>query len=528
MPIYDIIIPGKGTYEVESDKELTDKQAYQYALQQASQEGSKEALTRGAGLAARAMTPTGVGAAIGSLAGPVGTAVGSLAVPAADALGSLINLIAGGAEKVSGVQMPRLKSTSQSIQDLMTMAGVPGAPETQTPTERVLSSGLEASTGVAAQVPALMKAATSQAIPAIQREVSRQMAAAPATQAVVAPTSSMVAQGTYEATGDPKAALALGLTTAALGGAKTPKAEATLSTGALERVAQSKYQQLDASGIQLNNEAFSNSMTNIQKGLRSEGYTPKAYPKITGALEELTSTAQPKDWTELQALRKMIKGAQASIDPDEKRLASILLDKYDDYLLSVPKTDVVSGDVKQVGRLWDDARDAYSRMKKSEVFEDMLKNAELDKSKFTQSGAENSLAQQLRTLAKNDKKMRLFTQDEQKAITQAAKGDTTQNLLKFFGRFAPTGPVSGIFTGGATAMAPAVGIPLALGATAARVGATNKRIASVEDLANLMRSGQQTPMTYRQLVEPATASMTRGLLSIPDLDREQLNLMGIQ
>jgi hypothetical protein len=158
----------------------------------------------------------------------------------------------------------------------------------------------------------------------------------------------------------------------------------------------------------------------------------------------------------------------------------------------------------------------------------MLKNAELDKSKFTQSGAENSLAQQLRTLAKNDKKMRLFTQDEQKAITQAAKGDTTQNLLKFFGRFAPTGPVSGIFTGGATAMAPAIGIPMALGTTAARVGATNKRIASVEDLANLMRSGQQTPMTYRQLVEPATASMTRGLLSIPDLDREQLNLMGIQ
>ena len=41
MPIYDIEIPGVGTYEVESDKELTDKQAYQYAMQQASQEGKK-------------------------------------------------------------------------------------------------------------------------------------------------------------------------------------------------------------------------------------------------------------------------------------------------------------------------------------------------------------------------------------------------------------------------------------------------------------------------------------------------------
>jgi len=528
MPIYDIIIPGKGAYEVESEKELTDSQAYQYALQQASQEGISDALKRGTGVAARAMTPSAIGAAAGSFAGPVGTAIGSMAVPAADALGSLINLIAGGAEKVSGVQMPRLKSTSQSIQDLMTMAGVPGAPETQTAAERIASAGLGAGTGVATQVPALMKAATTQAIPAIQREVSRQMAVAPGVQTAVAPLSSMAAQGTFEATGNPLAAMGAGLGTAVIGGARTPRPERALSTSALEKVAQSKYQMLDESGLQLNNDAFVKSMTDIQKSLRSEGYTPKAFPKVTGALEELTSTAQPKDWTELQALRKMIKSGQASIDPDEKRLASILLDKYDDYLISVPKTDVIAGDAAKAGKIWDDARNAYSRMKKSEVFEDMLANAELDRSKFTQSGAENSLAQQLRTLAKNDKKMRLFTAAERDAITKAAKGDTTQNLLKFYGRFAPTGPVSSIVTGGASVLAPAIGIPFALGAAGSRVAATNKRIATVEDLANLMRAGQATPLTSQQLIAKPAATTMRGLLSIPQLDEEQRNLMGIQ
>ena len=124
--------------------------------------------------------------------------------------------------------------------------------------------------------------------------------------------------------------------------------------------------------------------------------------------------------------------------------------------------------------------------------------------------------------------MRLFTANEREAITKAAKGDTSQNLLKFFGRFAPTGPVSGLFTGGATVMAPAVGIPLAAGAAASRIAATNKRIASVEDLANLMRAGQQTPMTYQQLVAKPVATTMRGLLSIPQLDEEQRNLMGIQ
>jgi hypothetical protein len=35
---YEIAIPNSGTYEVESDRELTDAQAYQYALQQSSQQ----------------------------------------------------------------------------------------------------------------------------------------------------------------------------------------------------------------------------------------------------------------------------------------------------------------------------------------------------------------------------------------------------------------------------------------------------------------------------------------------------------
>lgn len=528
MPVYDVIIEGKGSYEVESKKELTDAEAYQFALQQASQEGAADALKRGAGLTARAVTPTALGATIGSLAGPVGTAVGSMAVPAADFLGNLINAIAAGTEKVTGKEMPRIKSTSQSIQDLMTMAGIPGAPETQSTAERIASAGLGASTGVAAQVPALMKAATTQAVPAVQKEVARQMAVAPATQAVVAPVSAMTAQGTYEATQDPFASIAAGTAAAMLGGAKTPRAERALSTSALEKVAQSKYQMLDESGLQLNNNAFVNSMTDIQKSLRNEGYTPKAFPKVTGALEELTSTAQPKDWTELQALRKMIKSGQASIDPDERRIASILLDKYDDYLMTVPKADVIAGDAAKVGKLWDEARNAYSRMKKSEVFEDMLANAELDKSKFTQSGAENSLAQQLRTLAKNDKKMRLFTKDEQEAITKAAKGDTMQNLLKFYGRFAPTSAVGSVFAGGASYLAPAIGIPFALGAMGSRVAATNKRVASIEDLANMMRAGQAPTITSQQLRSIPTATTVRGLLSMPELEQEQRNLMGIQ
>jgi len=480
----------------------------------------ESALGRGLGLATRAMAPTLAGAQFGSLGGPLGAVVGSMAVPAADATNALINLLA------SPFTDKRLIPASQAIQNLMTRAGVPAAPETQTPTERVVSSGLEASTGVARTIPALISASTTATSP-VARGIAGQLATAPGTQAVVTPAAVMAGQTVTEATGNPLYGAATTLGTGFAGSIKRPQKEQALSSGALNKIATDRYDQLQASGVQLKTDEFVDSMNRIAKGLRQEGYTPTGYPKVTGAIQELTSTAQPKDWTEIQALRKMIRSGQTSMDSEERRLASILLDEYDNYLMTVPKNSIASGDMKNTGELWSQARTSYSRMKKSEVFEDMLNEAKLDRSKFTQSGEENSLAKQLRQLAKNDKRMRLFTKEEQAAIEQAAKGGTVQNMLKFFGRFAPTGPVSGMFTGGATVMNPALGLTMAGTAAASRVGATNMRRASVDELSNLMRMGS-APQTVGGRFRATAPTTLRGLLSFEDLEQQQRNLMGIQ
>ena len=480
----------------------------------------RESFERGAGLVYRAVAPTLAGAQIGSYGGGLGAVLGATAVPAADAVNALLNVLA------SPFTDKRLIPASQAIQNLMTRSGVPAAPETQTPTERVVGGGLEAMTGVARTIPALIKASTTAASP-VTRGVTEQLAVAPKTQAIVTPTAVMSGQTVTEATGNPLYGAATTLATGAAGSVKRPQKQEALSTQALDRIATDRYDQLQQSGVQLKTDEFVNAMDDIAKGLRQEGYTPKAFPKVAGAIEELTSTAQPKDWTELQALRKMIRSGQKSIEPEERRMASILLDDYDNYLMTVPKESIASGDMKNAGQLWSEARNAYSKMKKSEVFEDMLNEAKLDKSKFTQSGEENSLAKQLRQLAKNDKKMRLFTKDEQDAIEKAAKGGNVQNMLKFFGRFAPTGVVPVGLSVGTTALAPMIGIPLTIGAAGSRGLATNMRRGSVEDLTNMMRTGgiPQTVGSPFRAVTPVTA---RGLLSMEDLDREQRNLLGIQ
>jgi hypothetical protein len=480
----------------------------------------RESFERGAGLVYRSVAPTLAGAGIGSYGGPLGALAGSMAVPAADAVNALLNVIA------SPFTDKRLIPASQAIQNLMTRSGVPAAPETQTPTERVVGGGLEAMTGVARTIPALIKASTTAASP-VTRGVAEQLAVAPKTQAIVTPTAVMSGQTVTEATGNPLYGAATTLATGAAGSVKRPQKQEALSTQALDRIATDRYDQLQRSGVQLKTDEFVNAMDDIAKGLRQEGYTPKAFPKVAGAIEELTSTAQPKDWTELQALRKMIRSGQKSIEPEERRMASILLDDYDNYLMTVPKESIASGDMKNAGQLWSEARNAYSKMKKSEVFEDMLNEAKLDRSKFTQSGEENSLAKQLRQLAKNDKKMRLFTKTEQDAIEQAAKGGSVQNMLKFFGRFAPTGVVPVGLSVGTTALAPMIGIPLTIGAAGSRGLATNMRRGSVEDLTNMMRTGG-VPQTIGSPFRAVTPTTARGLLSMEDLDEEQRNLLGIQ
>jgi hypothetical protein len=254
----------------------------------------------------------------------------------------------------------------------------------------------------------------------------------------------------------------------------------------LESASNKLFKQAKDANILIDTKEFTESMAGLGKELRQEGYTPTAYPKITAAIDELTNAGIPKDYTELRALRKIIQGAQKSPDAEEKRLATILKSEFDDYVLNIPESAVTQGS-KAGLKAWKEARDIYSRMSKAEVFEDMLDKAEITKGKFSQSGLENALFTELKNLAVNPKKMKLFTKAEQKAIRDAAEGTSGQNALRVIGKFAPTSTVSSILPLLLTGASAPLGLATTGIAIGARVGATQMRKKQVEQLANLMR-----------------------------------------
>jgi hypothetical protein len=505
---YDVTIPGSGSFEVNSDTELTDKQAYDYALQSMPPRTTADELVRSLGITARGVAPVAAGAAMGAPFGPVGILAGTIALPAAE--------LATQAANVALPQQYQIPSPAGAVENLMTRIGLPKA---ETTAERMAQSAAGALTGVGTQIatlPTLARTATTD----FGRKIAEMLSQAPGRQIVAAAPAAAVAQGVGEEFG-PLAGAGAGMVTgAAFGTGARPRVGPTAED--LAAKSSQLFKQAEQAGIAFNTPRFTQKMATVATDLRKEGYSPTAYPKIEAAFKELTDTSMPKDFTELQALRKVIQGAQASIDPSERRLATILKDQFDDYIANAPASDILGTNTKTGTAIWQQARGEYSKLMKADVFETMLENAKLDgASKFTASGAENSMAQQLRQLAKNDKKMRLFTPAEQAEITAAAKGTSAQNLLKFFGRFAPTGPVSGAFAGGASIYEPTIGLPLAAGAGLSRLGATAIRKQSIERLADMMRLGAPVP---KQIPVPAITG-GRGLISpqVPlDVTSEQL------
>jgi hypothetical protein len=506
MPTYEINIPGSGKYQVQSDTPLSDTEAYNYALAQAKPRGAVEEFGRGAGLAARGAAPVLAGAALGAPLGPVGSLAGMLALPTAELATQAANVILP--------QQYQIPSPSSAVEGLLTKIGFPTA---ETTGERAIQAGGGALTGTAGQLstlPTMAKTATTE----FGRAISSQLAQQPTRQLAAAVPSAMAAQTVAEETGSPIAGMTAGMVTGAPFGAGVRQPVGP-SREQISKQAVQSFDRAKQAGIAFKPQEFTQTMGKIAGDLRQEGYTPTAYPKVDAALKELQDPSIPKDFTELQALRKIVQNAQASTDPAERRLATILKERFDDYVVNAPVSDLAGTNTKTGTVIWKQARDQYSRQMKSDIFEKMLANAELDQSKFTQSGAENSMAQQLRQLAKSDKQMRLFTKDEQTAIKTAAKGTTAQNLLKFYGRFAPTGPVGGLFAGGATMYEPTIGLPFTVGAIGARAGATALRKRSVENLADIMRAGG-APQIPKNLAPIITGG--RGLLTPLNVSQEEL------
>jgi hypothetical protein len=290
-------------------------------------------------------------------------------------------------------------------------------------------------------------------------------------------------------------------------GIRKPSRIGTGTTGSiLDRVpsqetlglqAQKLYDNATKSGVQFKTDAFNEKLLNIGREMRGFGYTPKANTDLSAVFKEGLETRVPKDFTELQSIRQMFKTAASDkTNPDYARQAMIALDKFDDYMLNAPKEDfVVAG--KQGLESWKQARIAYSKMKKSELFEDMINTAEL---KTAQGGnLDRTLLNDLTALSKDKNKMKFFTPDEKARINKLVKArdarGITQRIFSLGGLLAPgfgsraSQVKLGAYGYGAGAYDPLTAGAIAGGTLLSKLTAEQMRKGGIRDLARFARAG---------------------------------------
>jgi hypothetical protein len=269
----------------------------------------------------------------------------------------------------------------------------------------------------------------------------------------------------------------------------------TPSEQALSNIADSAFQRAKKEGVEIDTAKFVTEAQELIGDLRTLGYDPRLHPSVAVAIETLTDPKMPKDLAELKTIRTFIKDAQGSENKAERQIATVLKQRFDEYMATMPKENLTGGS-KEGLRAWREGQMAYSRLGKSQIFTDMLERAEFDAQTI---GVEKSLTNQIIALAKNEKRKRLFTKSEQEMIEEAAKGGNTQNFLRYMAKYSPSSPIASTMSG---AVGAGVGTLLSsspeaamIGATvipaiggAARMGATKMRKTQIEKLADAMRT----------------------------------------
>jgi hypothetical protein len=264
-----------------------------------------------------------------------------------------------------------------------------------------------------------------------------------------------------------------------------PKFNSVPTTKQLGDAAKAAYKRAEDAGIAISSDSFDGLKARVADTLNKEGLDRDLHPNTTAALKRLTEESGPITLEKLETLRRIALDAEDTLVKSDAKKAGDIVDAIDEYVDNLSDAELTSGRAKDAAAL-KEARALYTRKRKGEDIDRLIKRAE-----FSPSGFENGLAIEFRSLAKNDRRFKRFSPEEQAAIERVAKGGLAEKGLRLLGKAAPTGIVSGGLSSGAGfafgGPVGAVAVP-ALG-IAGRVGAKYLTARNARQASELVRGG---------------------------------------
>lgn len=220
--------------------------------------------------------------------------------------------------------------------------------------------------------------------------------------------------------------------------------------------------------------------------------------------------------------RKLLKAegqAHRSGNAGDARQVSQIIDDFDDFANNlVEGKDIIgtnAGATAESIAARTQARELWARMKRTQTIETLVERARDSAPALSQSGFENALRLEFKSLARNERRMRQFSPEERAAIQKVSRGGVAQWAARRVASIAPRGPVSAtaatVIGGGGAGTAALLGVGEA-GALAARI----MRLNDVEAARALISNPRGTAaQPQRPAVGNPTAPAVRASTAIP-------------
>lgn len=424
---------------------------------------------------------------------------------AADVAGLVLNPAANLVNLAAGKQV--LQPFSEAASNLMTAAGLP---QPETSLEKAVQTGVGAmsGTGVQAQI-----AKQTPIAAAFTKDLLKQF--------VAAGTGGTAGQaaGDYvtEVTNDPYAGFAAALVTGGLAGGlggqavdkvkaiknymtgQTPK---TYSMEEIKNRAQASYRTMEDQQIYVKRDSLTNKLFNdIDARLADENFNPKivdTHKPVAQVLNQIKDMSKDPfiSFTKVEQMRSAMSELKRSGDTATKRLAGAVVAEMDNYLSSIGNKDVFSlqGNVKTALDNVKAARQDWRNLSRAETIEDALKYAEISADRPTASKSE-LIRTAMINLARDKRKMNVFSEAEQNAIRAVAKGGPLDTMFSMFAKFNPErnqivagGTLAGVMT------KPEIALPVAAGGFLSDKALGAMRESAGQRLVNQVASGTLQPI----------------------------------
>lgn len=266
----------------------------------------------------------------------------------------------------------------------------------------------------------------------------------------------------------------LAMTAAAPGKLKAP-ASAKVAAPTIQELkaeASAGYKSPEVTSLEVKPTTIKNYGDTAKTILNNDGFDENVAPKTFGILEKLSKipTGSTVTGQNFNSLRKMLGKAAGSIEPAEKAAASMAIEHLDSFIPTIPKSEVIAGDVGAAAGKLETARGNYAAAKQAEKIDEKVVQAEV-RAASANSGMNvaNTIRQRMADVVLKPKERRGLLPEEVEAAKAISEGTKTQNVLRAAGNIlggggglgtAVVGAIGGVATGGPGAALPIAGFAL--------------------------------------------------------------------